>query len=115
VRLETKTPLLKIKNPMLRIKNHSHPNKKPCAWNFFNPILRTKNHLHSNKKHLVPGIFKKSMLKIKNRLHPNKKPYAGVENPMLRIKKPMLVVLGRGEKFTGTNGMFLEESHMAKL
>ncbi len=55
------------------------------------------------------------MLKIKNRLHPNKKPYAGVENPMLRIKKPMLVVLGRGEKFTGTNGMFLEESHMAKL
>jgi hypothetical protein len=34
---------------------------------------------------------------------------------MLRIKKPMLVVLGRGKKFTGTNGIFLEESHMAKL
>jgi len=99
------------KNPMLKIKNHSHPNKKPCAWNFFNPILRTKNHLHSNKKHLVPGIFFQSMLKIKNRLHPNKKPYAGVGKPVLRIKKPMLVVLGRGKIFTGTNGIAIWQNY----
>jgi hypothetical protein len=35
---------------------------------------------------------------------------------MLRIKKPMLVVLGRGKKLTGkNNGMLLEESHIEKL
>jgi hypothetical protein len=81
---------------MLGIKNHSHPNKKPCAWNFFNPILGIKNHLHPNKKPCAWN-FKKSRLRIKNHLHPNKKPYAGIKNPMLRIKKPMLVVLGRGK------------------
>ncbi len=88
-------------------KNPFAPNQKSHAGN--------PKFTHIQIKNLVPGIFKKSMLRIKNHLHPNKKPYARVKKPMLRIKKPMLVVLGRGKKLTGTNGIFLEESHMAKL
>jgi hypothetical protein len=65
VRLETKTPLLQI-------KIYSHPNIKPCAWNFLNPILRTKNHLHPNKK---PCAWK-----IKNPCLESKIAYTQIKN-----------------------------------
>jgi hypothetical protein len=94
---------------MLGIKIYSHPNKKPCAWNFLNPILRTKNHLHPNKKPCAWKI-KKSMLRIKNHLHPNKKPCAKVKNPMFKIKKPTLVVLGRGKNLLVLMEYFLRKA-----